>query len=114
MTILCVDDSPQALEICKGILEAGGYKVLCAASGTEALALLKMHAVDAAVIDHQMPEMDGLDLAREMRLSNSGLKIVMYSGSFDGHEKFAGVDLCISKGEGPLALRRLLSKLLPQ
>jgi two-component system, sensor histidine kinase ChiS len=114
LTILCVDDSPLSLEVCKEILAAGGFKVLCAGSGPEALAFLKMHPVDAAVIDQHMPEMNGLDLAREMKLSNSGLKIVMYSGSFSCHDQLAGIDVCMSKGEGPLALRRRLIALLRQ
>jgi CheY-like chemotaxis protein len=109
---LCVDDSPLSLEVCKEILEAGGFRVLCAGSGSEALAFLKMHPVDAAVIDHQMPEMSGIDLAREMKLIDSELKIVMYSGSFRGHDQLVGIDICLSKGEGPLALRRLLVTLL--
>ena len=114
MTILCVDDSLETLEICKGILEAGGYNVLCTDSGLEALAVLKVHVVDAAVIDHEMPAMHGLDLAREMKLSQPELKIVMFSGSFGGHERLADIDQCISKGDGPLALRKLITELLQQ
>jgi CheY-like chemotaxis protein len=66
-----VDDSEEILLICRTVLESGGYQVLTAANGPEALRLLQSHSVDVAVIDSVMPGMCGHDLAREIkRVSN--------------------------------------------
>ena len=111
-SILCVDDSREILEICRTILEAGGYQVFTASSGAEALELLQLHSVDAAVIDNIMPGMDGLDLARQIKSSAPDVLVVMYSGTLRDDESFPFVDACLPKGEGPLALRKLLGLLL--
>jgi CheY-like chemotaxis protein len=111
-SILCVDHSQEILEICGTILEAGGYQVFTTRSGREALELLQLHAVDAVVIDNIMPGMNGLDLAPEIKRSAPGVLVVMYSGTLHAGESFPFVDACLSKGQGPLALRKLLGLLL--
>ena len=111
-SILCVDDSQEMLEICQSILKAGGYQVFTASCGAAALELLQLHQVDAAVIDNIMPGMNGIDLARQIKSSATGILVVMYSGTLRGNESFPFVDACLPKGKGPIALRDLLSSLL--
>ena len=111
-SILCVDDSQATLEICRTMLEADGYQVFTATSGADALQFLKLHSVDAAVIDNIMPGMNGLDLAREIKRSDGNVLVVMYSSALRGDESFPFVDSCLSKGQGPIALRKLLGSLL--
>ena len=110
-SILCVDDSEDILLICRTVLESGGYQVLTAASGAEALRLLQEHSVDAAVIDSVMPGMCGHDLAREIkRVAN--VPVIMFSSSERPAEILPHVDSYLSKGQGPLALRKLVGVLL--
>jgi CheY-like chemotaxis protein len=111
-SILCVDDSQEILEICRTILEAGGYLVSTASSGAEALELLQLHSMDAAVIDNIMLGMNGLDLAHQIKSSAPNVLVVMYSGTLRNDESIPFVDACLPKGEGPLALRKLLGLLL--
>ena len=111
-TILCVDDSPEILEISRTILEASGYRVFTARSGARALELLKLHSIDAAVLDNIMPGMSGADLAREITRSAGNVLVVMYSGTLREDETVPFVDACLPKGKGPIALRQLLSSLL--
>ncbi len=111
-SILCVDDSREILEICRIIFEASGYQVFTASNGTEALEFLKLHSVDAAVIDNIMPGMDGVELVREIKRSVPDILVVMYSGTLRADESFPFVDACLPKGQGPLALRKLLGSLL--
>jgi DNA-binding NtrC family response regulator len=110
--ILCADDSEEILEICRIILEADGYQVFTAGSAAEALEFLKLHSVDAAVIDNIMPGMNGVDLAREIKSYAPGVLVVMYSGTLRADESLPFVDACLPKGQGPLALRELLGLLL--
>jgi CheY-like chemotaxis protein len=110
-SVLCVDDSEDILLICRTVLESGGYQVLTAANGPEALRLLQSHSVDAAVIDSVMPGMCGHDLAREIkRVSN--VPVIMFSSSERPHESLDHVDSYLSKGQGPVALRKLVGVLL--
>ncbi len=111
-SILCVDDSQEILEICQTILEAHGYLVFTASNGAEALELLQLHSMDAAVLDNIMPGMNGLDLAHQIKSSTPGILVVMYSGTLRNNESIPFVDACLPKGEGPVALRKLLGLLL--
>jgi CheY-like chemotaxis protein len=65
--ILCIDDDDQSLEIRKILLETFDYRVRTATNGREGLKLFKSHEVDAVVVDYQMPEMDGGQVARAVK-----------------------------------------------
>ncbi|MBZ5506171.1 MAG: response regulator [Acidobacteriia bacterium] len=110
--ILCVDDSEQFLLICQTILEAGGYRVLTATSALQALDLLQQHSVDMAILDHAMPDMNGLELAQEIKSSIANMPVIMFSSTLRGGETFPFVDSCLSKAEGPVALRNLVGTFL--
>lgn len=66
-TILAVDDDTISLRVLSGSLSHFGYPVVTAASGAEALKLLKTTPCDLVISDLSMPEMDGLALLDELR-----------------------------------------------
>jgi two-component system chemotaxis response regulator CheY len=66
-TVLAVDDSTSMRQMVGYALRRGGYEVLEAADGVEALAVLEGHAVDVLITDQNMPNMDGLQLTRAVR-----------------------------------------------
>lgn len=111
-SILCVDDSEEILLICQTILEADGYHVFTASSAPAALELLQMHPVAAAVIDNMMPGMSGIALAREIKRVASGVQVVLFSSLERPDESGPFIDSYLSKGQGPLALRKLIGLLL--
>lgn len=80
--ILVVDDEEAVRESTGRLLERAGYQVLTAASGAEALALLRapQHAVRVLVTDLMMPEMDGCAVVRAARELRPGLPIIAVSG----------------------------------
>ena len=65
--VLLVDDHPVNLTALCELLRRDDLELLCAKSGAEALELLLLHDVALALIDVQMPEMDGFELAELMR-----------------------------------------------
>ncbi len=65
--LLVVDDSITTRTMEKNILENAGYKVLVAADGEEAWAILQTEPVDGIVADIQMPRMDGFALTRKIK-----------------------------------------------
>jgi signal transduction histidine kinase len=64
---LIVDDLEENLLVLESLLRRDGLQILKAGSGREALELLLDHDIALALIDVQMPEMDGFELAELMR-----------------------------------------------
>lgn len=112
--ILVVDDIVQNLTAAEALLARPGISILKASSGAEALELLLMHEVALALIDVQMPQMDGFELAELIRGSERTRAIPLIfltaatreaSYSFRGYEAGA-VDFLFK----PLDAKALISK----
>jgi len=105
--LLCIDDNEDVLECEKSFLESFGYSVLTAASGSKGLELASKHSVDVVILDYFMPEMNGQEVAIEMRRLRPEAAIIMLSGAADVPEQaLKWVDAFIAKD-------RLASQLLP-
>ncbi|HJT23392.1 MAG TPA: sigma-54 dependent transcriptional regulator [bacterium] len=76
-TILVVDDKPEMLETIQDYLEDAQYRVFTAPSGEEALDLLAREKVDAVVTDLKMGGMDGLELVRRVKESDSQVSVLV-------------------------------------
>lgn len=66
-TVLCVEDNPTNMLLVARIIEAEGYTLLQSARGDKALAMLQEIVPDLVLLDINVPGLDGLELAREMR-----------------------------------------------
>jgi two-component system chemotaxis response regulator CheY len=66
-TILIVDDSSSMRQLVTFALEDAGYDVVAAVDGKEALSKASENRMDMVVTDLNMPEMDGLELIRQLR-----------------------------------------------
>jgi DNA-binding response OmpR family regulator len=67
VTLLLVDDDSELLRLLRRRLEQDGYEVIAAEGGRQALAMLEHRFPDLAVIDLLMPEMDGFQLAEQIK-----------------------------------------------
>ncbi|MEX2262182.1 MAG: sigma-54 dependent transcriptional regulator [Bryobacteraceae bacterium] len=65
--VLVAEDEPRAREALRALLEDEGYRVLCAATGTEASRLIADPALEAALLDVRMPGKDGIAILREIK-----------------------------------------------
>lgn len=93
--ILIVDDTEENLVALEALLQRDGIGVLQARSGAEALELLLAHDVALALLDVQMPEMDGFELAELMRGSECTKRvpiIFVTAGSRDPQRVFKGYE----------------------
>ncbi len=82
-TILLVEDEPVLREMAQMILEEGGYRILEAGDGVEALRIWEEHReeVDLLLTDMVMPEgMSGMDLAQCLQASKPELRVIFASG----------------------------------
>lgn len=75
-TILIVDDDPGITELLGAYLTRFNHRVLCAHSGGVMRQQLAQHAVDLVVLDINLPDTDGLSLAREVR-SGPRIPVIM-------------------------------------
>src|SRR3989441_5685307 len=78
--VLVVDDEPSILMLLNDALTQWGYQVICAGTGSEALAAIKTQVFDAALTDVRMPDMSGLDLLREIKKQDESIEVVIMTG----------------------------------
>jgi two-component system, chemotaxis family, sensor kinase CheA len=103
--ILVVDDSLNTREVERAILQEAGYEVETAANGVEGLAALRSMAFDLVITDIEMPEMDGLDLTRQIKrdeILHSIPVIIVSTRTSDADQQqglAAGASAYIMKGE---------------
>jgi PAS domain S-box-containing protein len=81
-TVLLVDDDASVRVMARQALQEGGYQVLEAANGAEAVALSETHEgpLHALLTDVMMPRMSGATLAQRIRATHPDVKIVFVSG----------------------------------
>ncbi|MBQ0041812.1 MAG: response regulator [Lachnospiraceae bacterium] len=65
--VLVVDDVPMNLRVVRGLLKQTGIKVDMAESGAECLEKIKQNEYDVILLDHMMPEMDGLETITRLK-----------------------------------------------
>ncbi len=79
-SLLIVDDNESVRESLRFLLERRGYITVVAASGAEALALAAQQAFDGAIVDINMPGMNGIAVCRTLyaRAAESGHKLAIW------------------------------------
>ncbi len=78
MKILIADDHPFTLQGTKSFVESYGYKVQDTCSnGISALNLIQLHQPDIAILDINMPGLDGLDVAKKVQETKLKTKVVL-------------------------------------
>lgn len=80
--VLVVDDDVFQHKIVKKILEGENYRVLCAASGIEALGMMHQRLPDVILMDFVMPEMNGAEVIRKLKAvpKFATIPIIMITG----------------------------------
>lgn len=113
-TVLCIDDEQTALQLRQSLLESAGYKVLAAKSGKQGINTFRSESVNAVVLDYWMADMNGMQVAREIRKLNPGVPIIILSAYGELLDESLGIaDLWIRKGEeDPQYLLARLEELL--
>jgi two-component system cell cycle sensor histidine kinase/response regulator CckA len=81
-TVLLVEDEESVRRFTERVLSRGGYTVLAAAEGAEAMALSRQHpgVIHVLVTDLMMPRMNGSDLARRLMAERPGIRVLFISG----------------------------------
>jgi CheY-like chemotaxis protein len=112
-TILCIDDDWKQLIERKMLLESSGYRVLHATTAEEGLRLFESHAIDAVILDYQMPGTDGALLAAHMKSVKAHVPILLLSAYGPLPEKkLRFVDRFVAKSQPPAVFLSSLNSVL--
>lgn len=92
--ILVVDDEPINIQVLRNVLQPQGYVVRTADSGRAALEAVERHAPDLVILDVMMPDIGGLDVARQLRRTHSLLElpIIMITARSRTRDTLAGFE----------------------
>jgi CheY-like chemotaxis protein len=117
-TILVVDDLPANRDLMARRLERSGFRVLSAASGPEALDVVRRGAVDLVLLDIMMPGMTGIEVLRTLRAARAtaALPVIMVTAKTDSEDVVEALslganDYVTKPVDYPVALARIRKEL---
>jgi two-component system, OmpR family, response regulator len=116
--VLVVDDEPAIAELLSLALEYEGWDVCAAESGTAAVELARSFRPDAVLLDRMLPDLDGFEVLRRLRVDSPGLPVVFVTARDGDGDRIAGLtargDDCVPKPfsleEVAASLRRLVRR----
>jgi two-component system, OmpR family, KDP operon response regulator KdpE len=110
--VLIVDDEPQIRRVLRPSLIVSGYEVQEAATGGEALAQVSTSMPDLIILDLGLPDADGKEVLRKLRLMTTKTPIIILSARERETEKIAALDLGADDYvEKPFAMGELLARM---
>jgi two-component system, cell cycle response regulator DivK len=118
--ILVVEDNPMNLKLFQDVLTAYGYEVMAAETGQAALDIVRDLLPDLVILDIQLPDISGLDIARKFK-DDDRLKtipiVAVTSFAMAGDEEKAlamGCDAYITKPISIASFAAEIEKMLPK
>ena len=90
--ILVVEDEKSIAHFISTVLANNGYEAMQARSGSEAISMISSHCPDLIILDLGLPDMDGLEILRQLR-SWSSLPVVVVSARSHEKDKVTALDL---------------------
>jgi DNA-binding response OmpR family regulator len=91
-TILIIEDEPELVKVLRSYLEQAGYQILTAYRGDTGLSTWEHKRPDLVILDLNLPGMDGLDVAREIRRKTE-TPIIMLTARVEETDQLIGLEL---------------------
>lgn len=108
--VLIIEDEPGLADSVRYALESDGFEVTVAASGFAGLEEARRSAPDLVVLDLMLPEMSGLDVCRQIRMS-SDVPIIMLTAKDSEADKVSGLELGADDYmTKPFSMRELIAR----
>jgi two-component system, OmpR family, phosphate regulon response regulator OmpR len=90
--ILIIEDDPRLADLVREYLGEAGFRVSLAETGAKGLAMLGREAFDALILDLMLPDMDGLDVCRQLR-GRADTPILMLTARGDAMDRIIGLEM---------------------
>lgn len=91
-TILVVDDEERLVSLVKAYLEQGGFRVVAARNGRDALFLARQEKPDLILLDVMMPELDGYQFLRQHRQERN-TPVILLTAKVEEDDRVLGLEL---------------------
>ena len=91
-TILIIEDEPELVKVLRSYLEQAGFSVLSAGRGDTGLSIYEHKRPDLVILDLNLPGMDGLDVAREIR-RKANTPLIMLTARVEETDQLIGLEL---------------------
>lgn len=91
-TILIIEDEPELVKVLRSYLEHAGYAVLTAYRGDSGISTWEHKRPDLVILDLNLPGVDGLDVARQIR-RKSDTPIIMVTARVEETDRLIGLEL---------------------
>ncbi|BAJ64067.1 response regulator transcription factor [Anaerolinea sp.] len=91
-TVLLIEDETELARVAQSYLEKAGFQVILASRGDTGLSLFRQHKPDLVLLDLNLPGMDGLDVAREIR-RQSDVPLIMVTARVEETDRLIGLEL---------------------
>jgi DNA-binding response OmpR family regulator len=92
MNILLAEDDLRLGRAVKRVFEEEGYETIVASDGKQALSLAKEREFDVVVLDIMLPQLDGFELCRQLRLDGVQTPVLMMTARTDVDDRVKGLD----------------------
>ena len=90
--ILIIEDDRSIVNLLRTVMKANNYDVLAAPDGSESLTLISSHCPDIIILDLNLPDMDGMEVLRNLR-SWSSIPVLVLSARTHERDKVEALDL---------------------
>ena len=78
--VLCVENQIEYLDALQYMLEAAGYDVVCARSGSQGLSLLRTRSIQGVLLEHDLPDATGTAVRAEMKRIKPDVPVLLFAG----------------------------------
>src|SRR5258708_27948769 len=110
-SVLLVEDEENLASLVRAYLEQEGYRVIPAVTGAEAVRAIETEPVRIVVLDLNLPDMDGLEVCRQIR-ARSSVPVVMLTARDEEKDRLAGLEMGADDYIGkPFSPRELVARM---
>lgn len=80
VTVLCVENHIEYLNALKDMLEAAGYEVVSATTGSQGLSMLMKHSIHGVLLEYDLPDATGSAVRAEMKRIKPEVPVLLFTG----------------------------------
>ena len=90
--VLCVDDDEDAREMLSALLKCSLVETRAVGTAAQALSLIQTERFDLYLLDSWLPDLDGVELCRRLRLLDAHTPVLFYSGAAYAEDKKRAIE----------------------